>query len=210
METNVVPTATGVTSEHRTNGHQTNKHEIEDTYNFHDSSFRRDYQLNHHESGHDYEYYAPMYRFGYEFAENHQGMAWDATQQKIQQEWQTQNGTTPWADVADVIRYGWMEARDPDSLRVHHQEDYSSYRTSFMAHYNENIEGEVPFEHYEPAYQRGYEVAVDPNHRSHMWDEMEPEILRYYEEEYADGRLSWEHYRSAAYHAWHDVRAMGV
>lgn len=209
METNVMPTTTGATSDHRINGHK-NEHEIEDTYNFHDSSFRRDYQLNYHDSAHDYEYYAPAYRFGFECAERHEGMDWDAVQQKLQSEWQTQTMTAQWADIVDVVRYGWMEARDPDALRVHHQKEYSTYRDGFRTHYNETLEAEVPFEQFEPAYQRGYEVAVDPSHRSHMWEEMEPEILRYYEEEYADGRLSWEHYRSAAYHAWHDVRAMGV
>ena len=208
------PSATGVSTANHENGDSQSVpdgHKIDDRYNFHDASFRRHYQLNYSDGAHDYEsYYAPAYRFGYELAEEHEGADWASVKNEAQHHWQMKHGSA-WQNVATAVHYGWREQRDPDALRVQHHGEYADYRKSFMAHYADaHGEGGGSFEQYEPAYQRGYDLAIDPAYRTHLWTEMEPELRQYYEEEYADGSVSWEHYRSAAQYAWHDVRAMGV
>jgi len=69
---------------------------------------------------------------------------------------------------------------------------------------------ESPFEPYEPAYRYGYDLAIDPNYSTHLWTEMESEVRKYYETEYADAQLPWENYRDAVQHAWYGVRSISV
>lgn len=184
-------------------------HEIEDRYNFHDASFRRHYQLNYHDNPQDYEYYAPAYRFGYELAEENTGKEWEAVQEAGQRHWQSKH-SSDWGEMSEAIHYGWREQRDPDALRVHHQGEYGDYRQGFAAHYSEAMASAgTPFEHYEPAYRYGYDLAIDPAYNTHLWEEVEPGVREYYETEYADGRLPWEHYRTAVSHAWYNVRSTG-
>ena len=183
------------------------EHQIEDRYNFHDASFRRHYQLNYHDNGQEYEYYAPAYRFGYELAEENAGRDWESVQAEAQRHWQS-NHASAWDEMSEAIHYGWREQRNPDALRVHHRGEYGEYRAGFEAHHTETLrESGTPFEHYEPAYLYGYGLAIDPAYNTHGWEDVEPEVRAYYETEYTDGRLPWEHYRDATAHAWHNVRA---
>lgn len=186
------------------------RHEIDDRYNAHDASFRRHYQLNYSDSGHDYDdFYAPAYRFGYELAEENGTTNWAACIDRAQTHWQSQH-TIAWEEVADAIRYGWEEQRDPEAHRVHHG-PYEDYRQGFEAHHAEMLANSgVSFTDYESAYRRGYDVALDPTYTDLVWEEMEPELRSYYENEYAEGEIPWDNYRDAAYHAWYNVRYMGV
>ncbi|MEZ4617546.1 MAG: hypothetical protein R2867_18815 [Caldilineaceae bacterium] len=190
---------------------RTDRHPIEDRYNFHDASFRRHYQLNYSDGGHDYDsYYAPAYRFGFELAEKHQNARWETVTDEAQRHWQASHAGN-WDEMVDAIHYGWLENRDPEALRVHHVGEYDDYRKSFLAHYEEAVKSSgMPFDFYEPAYRQGYELAINPTYRTHLWNEMEPEVLRYYEDEYAEGEVPWEHYRDAVQYAWHNVRATGA
>lgn len=203
---NVVAAPDDVTVVVNGNGEQ---HPIEDRYNTHDASFRRHYQLNYHNNSHTYqEFYAPAYRFGFELAEESGATSWDDVKAAAEQHWQT-NHPSAWAEVADAVHYGWVEQRNPDALRVHHDEDYGAYRTNFLNHYQEMADpGGLAFEHYEPAYQYGYGLAIDPAYRDYEWTAMEPEVRKYYETEYADAQLPWERYRDAVQHAWQGVRTV--
>lgn len=188
------------------------RHAIDDRYNFHDASFRRDFQLNYSDGAHDYDsYYAPAYRLGYELAAENQDAAWEAIKGEAQHHWQTKHSDS-WQNVEKAVHYGWLEQRDPDALRVHHRGEYQDYRKGFMAHYAAELSesNDTSFEQYEPAYQYGYNLAIDPVHRTSLWSDIEPELRRYYEEEYTDGQMPWEHYRSAVEHAWYDVRATAI
>ncbi len=220
------------TNSHTTNGHSTNQrgstdgnaatsgdeHAIEDRYNFHDASFRRHYQLHYHDLQHDGEnstgrnyesFYAPAYRFGYELAEEHSGAEWSAVESQAQQHWQSKHNSA-WSDVQEAIRYGWQEQRNPESLRVHHAEPSDLNRKNFQQHYNEAMqESGLAFEHLEPAYHYGYAVATDSTYGTHEWAAVEPGIRKYYESEYAEGEVPWEHYRDAVYHSWYTTRAVG-
>jgi len=204
--TNVVATHPGVTVATNGNGDQ---HPIEDRYNTHDASFRRHYQLNYRDNSHRYEeFYAPAYRFGFELAEESGSAAWDDVQAAAQHHWET-NHPSAWAEVADAVHYGWLEQRNPDALRVHHNEDYATYRPDFQRHYQDLTDhGELAFEQYEPAYQYGYGLAIDPAYRGYEWTEMEPAVRKYYETEYTDAHLPWERYRDAVQHAWLGVRGV--
>lgn len=189
----------------RINGDQ---HPIEDRYNTHDASFRRHYQLNYHDdNAHDYEtFYAPAYRFGYELAEESAAAEWTDVEAEAQRHWAAHHAS-PWYEVADAVHYGWMEQRNPEALRVHHDDDFETHRAGFERHYLEmGADSGSLFEHYEPAYRYGYTLAIDPNYPTREWADVEPEVRRYYETEYTDGQLPWERYRDAAHHAWHRAR----
>jgi len=203
---NVVAAPEDVTVTANGNGEQ---HPIDDRYNTHDASFRRHYQLNYHDNSHPYEeFYAPAYRFGFELGEESGSAAWDDVKTAAEHHWQT-NHPSAWAEVADAAHYGWLEQRNPEALRVHHDEGYATYRHDFQRHYQDlTDQGELAFEHYEPAYQYGYGLAVDPAYHGYEWTEMEPEVRKYYETEYADAQLPWERYRDAVQHAWQGVRTV--
>lgn len=95
------------------------KHTIKDAYNFHDASFRRHYQLHYADRGHDYEeFYAPAYRFGYQLSAENSDAAWEQVAQTAEAHWTSMHASS-WGDVADAVRYGWVEERNPDKLRVH-------------------------------------------------------------------------------------------
>ncbi|MEZ4736997.1 MAG: hypothetical protein R3E79_58700 [Caldilineaceae bacterium] len=183
------------------------QHPIEDRYNTHDASFRRHYQLNYHDNAHDYEmFYAPAYRFGYELGEESAATKWEDVEAEAQRHWQA-NHPSAWHEIADAVRYGWTEQRNPEMLRVHHNDDFETYRAGFERHYLEMAaDDDSLFEHYAPAYLYGYTLAIDPNYQTQEWTDMEPEVRRYYETEYANGELPWERYRNAAQHAWDRAR----
>ncbi|MCE7989271.1 MAG: hypothetical protein DYG89_49595 [Caldilinea sp. CFX5] len=185
------------------------QHPIEDRYNTHDASFRRHYQLNYHDNGHGYEaFYAPAYRFGFELGEESGSATWDEVKEAAQRHWQA-NHPSAWADIAEAVHYGWREQRNPDALRVHHYAEYDTYRPGFQNHYQEVTDTDgLAFDYYEPAYHYGYTLAVDPAYHGYEWAEMEPEVRKYYETEYADAQLPWERYRDAVQHAWQGVRAV--
>lgn len=186
------------------------QHPIADRYNTHDASFRRHYQLNYRGNGHSYdEFYAPAYRFGFELGEE-SATTWDEVEAAAQRHWET-NHPSAWAEVVDAVHYGWLEERNPEALRVHHYGEYDTYRAGFQNHYLETNNGAgAAFDHYEPAYQYGYNLAIDPAYNTRDWTEMEPEVRKYYETEYADAQLPWERYREAVRHAWHGVRATAI
>lgn len=94
-------------------------HPIDDRYNFHDSSFRRHYQLNYGETGQPFEFYAPAYRFGYSLADENPGLEWEEMVDQAARHWQTRHDGS-WHEMADAVHYGWREQRDPEELRVHH------------------------------------------------------------------------------------------
>lgn len=193
--------------DHRANGRSnTDSHEIKDDYNFHDASFRRHYQLNYVDGGRDYEeFYAPAYRFGYELAQQHGGDTWEAVQEEAQSHWQAHHPSA-WPDIAEAVHYGWREQREPQELRVDHHGSYGDMRPSFEKHYANTFTGaDATFGHYSPAYEYGYTLAVDPDHRTRLWDDLEPTVREYWREEY-DEHLPWEHYRDAARHAWYTAR----
>lgn len=182
-------------------------HPIPDRYNTHDASFRRHYQLNYHDHGRSYEdFYAPAYRFGFQLAEDNPRAEWETVEAEAQRHWQN-NHPSAWNEIADAVHYGWVEQRNPDALRVHHYGEYAEYRPDFLRHYQAEFDGSgLSFERYEPAYQYGYNLAINPVYHTRLWPDMEPEVREYYETEYADGELPWERYRNAVHHAWQDVR----
>ena len=182
-------------------------HPIPDRYNTHDASFRRHYQLNYHDNAHPYaEFYAPAYRFGFQLAEDNASVAWEVIKAEAERHWQTQHSSA-WSEVAEAVHYGWLEQRNPDALRVHHYGEFNEYRPGFLQHHQSELNGAgLSFEQYEPAYLYGYTLATDLAYNTYEWTEVEPEVRKYYETEYTEAQVPWEHYRDAAHHAWHGVR----
>ena len=182
-------------------------HSREDTYNIHDASFRRHYQLTYAGGPHDYEsYYAPAYRYGYELSEESAGAVWDQVAQDAKQHW-TSNSSTPWADIVDAIQYGWTEQRHPEKLRVHHSQQFEDYQPAFQQHFLDHYpDTEESFDHYVPLYNYGYTLAIDPDYNLSPWNDVEPDVRSMWEQEY-HSRFMWEDYRDAVRHAWEEVRA---
>lgn len=181
-------------------------HTIEDDYNQHDASFRRHYQLKYSDSEHPYEFYKQAYRFGYELAKENADTDWETAQASAQRHWEQMHNSA-WNDIAEAMRYGWEEQRNPEALRVHHDDTYLGLRSTFRKHFAESMRGSaLPFERYEPAYRYGYNLGVTPENQELPWEDVEPQLHKYYESEYADGELAWKHYRDAAKHAWYHVQ----
>ena len=185
---------------------QPDKHEIDDRYNFHDASFRRHYQIHLSDGGRDYEdFYAPAYRFGYELAEENANKEWGSAMAEAEQHWQNKHGSA-WSEVASAVQFGWEEQRNPERHKVDHHGDFDQYRNTFEEHYNAELHEEgMAFDAYVPAYQYGHTLATNPEHRTRLWADVEPEVREYWESEYQD-HMPWEHYRTASQRAWNEAR----
>lgn len=185
---------------------QSDSHVIDDRYNFHDASFRRDYRLNHADGSHTYEeIYAPAYRYGYELAE--QGKDWESAQIEAERHWSSMH-TTPWSQVAEAIRYGWEEQRRPEEHRVYHQEGFAEQRSLFMEHH-QGLEQQPDgaFEQYEPAYAYGYSLALDPQYNTRTWTDLEPQLREQWENDHKE-QMGWDEYHNAAHYAWTETLKM--
>ena len=185
---------------------QQGQHLIDDDYNFHDASFRRHYQLNYRDSGHDYdEFYAPAYRFGYQLSEQNASASWEQMEQQAQSHWATMH-VSNWRDVADAVRYGWTEERNPDKLRAHHDNGFDEARPAFENHFSTTLDGlGTSFDTFVPVYSYGYNLAIEPAYGERTWTDVEPEVQAMWEREY-HSRFMWEDYRSAVQHAWDEAR----
>ncbi|MEZ4711793.1 MAG: hypothetical protein R3A44_31665 [Caldilineaceae bacterium] len=183
------------------------QHQIDDNYNFHDASFRRHYQLNYRDNGRDYEeFYAAAYRFGYQLSEQNTNASWEQLAQQAQSHWATLHASS-WRDVAEAVRYGWTEERNPDKLRVHHDNGFEQSRPAFENHFSTVLEGVgTSFDAFVPIYSYGYNLAVDPAYGRRGWNDVELEVQAMWEREY-HSRFMWEDYRSAVQHAWEEARA---
>jgi hypothetical protein len=99
---------------------QGDRHPIDDDYNIHDASFRRHFQLNYGDERLDYEsVYAPAYRYGFELSGENPNETWEEMEPEAQRHWAEEHSVS-WATVADAVRYGWDEERNPDKHRVSH------------------------------------------------------------------------------------------
>lgn len=183
------------------------EHEIDDEYNFHDSSFRRHYQLNLKESGKPYEYYEDAYRFGYELAEESSTDDWSRVEAEAERHWMTQHSTS-WQEARQAIAYGWQESRNPEALRVHHQGEYGDFENQYREHYT-GIFADAPgtYEDHAFAYRFGHGIATDPEFHNLTWEETEKYARERWSGEYAEHE--WDDYRDSIYYAWGAVR-MGV
>ncbi|MFN8445909.1 MAG: hypothetical protein U0175_34280 [Caldilineaceae bacterium] len=180
-------------------------HTSKDNYNLHDASFRRHYQLNYANSEHEYDaFYAPAYRYGFELGEESAGTDWSKVEQDAKEYWAS-SSSIPWGEVADAVHYGWVEERDPERLRVHHEEQMNDLQPAFLEHYNTRFQdsGEN-FENYVPLYNYGYNLAIDPANHLSPWTSVEPDVRALWESEY-HSRFMWEDYRDAVQHAWEEV-----
>lgn len=188
------------------NNTQEDRHQIEDDYNFHDSSFRRHYQMNYSDGPNEYEsFYAPAYRFGYELGSDNSNTEWDQMQEKAQTHWASMHQSN-WQDIADAVAYGWQEQRNPYDLRVNHHALIDDYEPAFRTHFDEEMgEAGIEYEAFAPYYSHGYDMAVAPEYRTHLWTDVEPEVKAIWEKEHKEN-VPWEHYRSAVHHSWHQVK----
>lgn len=96
------------------------EHPIEDELNMHDASFRRHYQLNYSDQQLEYEsFYAPAYRYGYQLSETHPNDTWQQVESQAERQWSA-NHSIDWNQIAEAVKYGWKEERNPDEVRVNH------------------------------------------------------------------------------------------
>lgn len=194
------------TAQNMTRNGREDRHPIEDEYNFHDASFRRHFQLHYGDGSHDYEtVFAPAYRYGYELSNENPNRSWEQVENEAQQHWASKHASR-WEEVAEAVRYGWNEERNPDKLRVHYHGQFDDYQPAFRRHYADTLPGTgMTFERFEPVYRYGYTLAIDPDYRSRLWSDVEPEVRTMWENEYRD-QYQWEDYRRGVSHAWHEVR----
>jgi uncharacterized protein YcfJ len=66
-------------------------------------------------------------------------------------------------------------------------------------------DGSLPYDHYRPAYQQGWEAASLTSDKS--WDEIELELKDRWNEQKSFSKLDWENARQASRDAWHRIKA---
>jgi hypothetical protein len=179
---------------------------IQDDFNLHDASFRRHFQLNYSSGLHQYEtFYAPAYRYGYLLSAENPERIWKEIETQAREHWPAQHPGS-WQDVVDAVRYGWTEEHQPGMLQVRHPGQFKDYEPAFRQHLADSLLGfGASFEDYEPIYQYGYALAIDPANRTCFWSDMEPEVRVMWEQDYQDQFL-WEDFRDVVRRAWQEVR----
>jgi hypothetical protein len=83
-------------------------------------------------------------------------------------------------------------AADHDTRRMRHE--------AFLNHYQRWVgSGGLPFDHYLPAYQFGYDLGNAPGSRRDTWAEAEREARQAWDRE---ARGSWEQFKQAIRYGW--------
>ncbi len=89
-------------------------------------------------------------------------------------------------------------------------EIFDAYRPDFQAHYyNKIARPGYGYETYELAYRYGYRLATDEDHQKDSWDEITPEVRRYWAENYEsnpDRVWTWEQFNNIVHYVWHRLR----
>ncbi|KAE8754939.1 MULTISPECIES: hypothetical protein [Paraburkholderia] len=82
--------------------------------------------------------------------------------------------------------------------------EYLEYEEDFRTHYDEQYAAEnARYEDYVPAYRYGAEIGQDARYRDRLWDDVEPEARRHWENTSPDS--TWERFKLAVRHGWERV-----
>jgi hypothetical protein len=101
-------------------------------------------------------------------------------------------------------REGWTSfdtSGQPYShVEVQRDRDLYTLEEEFREHYRENYAAlDRPYEHYQPGYVLGHDLARDPRHQGLEWTDVRPEARKQWEEfDIGD----WDDYQDAIYYGW--------
>ena len=94
-----------------------------------------------------------------------------------QQGWSNFSLTSKLYDETDLERQRYWQAEEHKPGR-----DWKPYDKNFRSHfYLTYSEGDLPYEHYAPAYRYGYQLASDKRYDNKNWDEIETQVQRGWE-----------------------------
>lgn len=81
---------------------------------------------------------------------------------------------------------------------------FMDYASTFHDHYDATYTRQgYTFDTIAPAYQYGYDLALDDQYRQKSWSEVEMDARRDWERKHPDS--AWEDIKDAVSHAWHEV-----
>jgi hypothetical protein len=83
--------------------------------------------------------------------------------------------------------------------------DYRDFDKLFRRHY-ETRQGMVvkPYDHFQPAYHYGYDLALNARFQDMTWERLEPKAQEEWEAEHGEG--TWEEVKDSVQHAWRTVK----
>jgi hypothetical protein len=105
-------------------------------------------------------------------------------------------------DFARGMRQEEPSDRAPDYARG--QRSYELYDADFVAHHqNMTGAGGMPYDHYKPGYQFGFDLANNPSYRHASWAEAERDARTSWER---DNRNDWEQFKDTIRYGWEKAR----
>jgi hypothetical protein len=109
-----------------------------------------------------------------------------------------------WEEVKDTARDAWQETKETFDFDDDDDKDYDAFDTRFREHYNINYTSSgYDYNTYAPAYRYGYDLAYDVDFEDHDWDEIEPDVRRFWESNYEG---PWDRFKAAVRHAWEETK----
>jgi hypothetical protein len=147
-----------------------------------------------------YEAYELAYQLGYEnyIAYSDQKTTYQEVEPELEREYERRNdgSSVSWDHAKYAVRDAWERAKRNDFF---YNEDLywrENYRTQpyYAPHFS--------YQDYQPAYRTGYEGYVEYMETGKSFSEVEPELRRNYENDYATSGLAWERARHAVRDAW--------
>ncbi len=85
------------------------------------------------------------------------------------------------------------------------QHDFKRYEADYREHYNQHYaHSGYAYNQLRPAYEYGFELAIDPRYRDMEWNRLEPPARRGWD----DSTMGlWDQYRDAVQYGWERARS---
>jgi uncharacterized protein (TIGR02271 family) len=106
--------------------------------------------------------------------------------------------------IRDTVRRTEVDVEPIGKGSTPHAHDYASYEPEFRSHYDTAFASRgAAYNHWDPAYRYGYDIATDPRYRDREWATMETDARREWEQRHQG---TWQEFKDAIRYAWDKVR----
>jgi hypothetical protein len=150
---------------------------------------------------HSYAAYEMAYQVGYEqYARTEQPTSYQEAEPELRREYERRNNGLhlPWEAVHYVVKDAWERAKRNDFFV---NEDLYWCEHYYLRPYADPARS---YEDYQPAYQIGYESYAEFGYEDRRpYEEVERDLHRRYDAEYASSSLEWEIAQHAVRDAWY-------
>ena len=147
-----------------------------EAYEVYRPAFQRHFQVYFAPEGRSFEMFDAAYQYGYELAKDPEKRLsyWDEIKAAVEADWNARQAG-PWENVNGAIYYAWVQIKhfaDCGDDEV----EYAFYEPSFRRHFEDFFAPKgLNYGDYEPVYQLGYNLAMNPRFNFYDWFEIEPD-----------------------------------